>query len=129
MKRQVSKMARHAVTYPKHMTVTDEGKSLYGIWRRVRKNTDKYCPFIEYPSFFNWAMDNYYVLGSRLRRYDESQPYSPNNCTFEPADPECRCITPELRRMANEWNRTVNVFRKACGLKLFDVYDEEEKYA
>lgn len=122
-------MPRHPDPYPKHMTVTDEGKSLYSIWLRIRKNTDKYCLFTEYPKFFGWAMDHYYVQGARLRRFDDSKPYTPDNCTFAPVDPEGRSLTPELRRMANEWNRTVNMFRKRCGLKLFDVYDEEEKYA
>ena len=38
MKRQVSKMARAHDIYPKHMTVTDEGKALYMIWIRIRKD-------------------------------------------------------------------------------------------
>lgn len=119
-------MPRHPDPYPKYMTVTDEGKSLYGIWRRVRNNTDKYCGFTEYPKFFNWAMDNYYVLGSRLRRYDESQPYTPNNCTFEPADTNRKEMTLELRKMANKWNRTVNVIRVAYGMEPFEVLNEED---
>ena len=119
-------MPRHPDPYPKHMTVTDEGKSLYGIWRRVRNNTDKYCGFTEYPKFFNWAMDNYYELGARLRRYDESQPFTPNNCTFIPADPHGKEMTLENRRKANNWNRTVNVIRKAYGMELFEVVDEED---
>lgn len=119
-------MPRHPDPYPKHMTVTDEGKSLYGIWRRIRKNTDKYCCFAEYPKFFNWAMDHYYVYGSRLRRYDESQPYTPDNCTFEPADPDRKEMTLELRKLANNWNRTVNVIRVACGMEPFEVLSEED---
>ena len=106
--------------YPKYMTVTDEGKALYGIWRRIQNHTDKYGVFADYPKFFSWAMDNFYVLGSRLRRYDEHQPFSPNNCTFESADPKQLNVKPELRALAQKWNKTVNVFRKAYGMELFD---------
>ena len=114
-------MARAHDIYPKHMTVTDEGKALYMIWIRIRKATEKYGIFAEYPKFFNWAMDNYYVLGARLHRHDVKKPYSPNNCYFESGKSDNAWLSPDLRRMANEWNRTVNVFRKACGLKLFEV--------
>ena len=119
-------MPRHPDPYPKHMTVTDEGKALYGIWRRVRKNTDKYCCFTDYPKFFIWAMDNFYELGARLRRYDESQPYTPNNCTFVPADPCRKENSLKNRKAANDWNRTVNIIREAYGMPLFEVVSEEE---
>lgn len=109
------------VPYPKEMMVSDEGKTLYGMWRRVRKNTDEFGLFASYPKFYTWAMDNYFCIGRKLRRYDESLPYSPENCVFVPGSPEDRPLTADQRKMASEWNRTVNVFRKACGLKLFEV--------
>lgn len=127
MKGQVFEMPKNL--YPKEMTVTDEGKALQSIWRRIKKNVDEFCPFMEYPKFYCWAMDHYYCLGSRLRRYDETLPYSPDNCWFMPPKEQLTYLSPEQKSKANQWNKTVNVLRKACGMKLFDVYDEEEKYA
>lgn len=122
-------MPRHEHTYEKHMTQTDEGKALYGIWKRIRRYAEEGGLFSEYPDFFDWAMSHGYELGLRLRRLDENLPYGPKNCTFNPADPLYKRHTIEERVQINEWNRTVNLFRKHFGMKLFEVVTEEEIYA
>lgn len=125
--KEVEKLSGQRIVYPKHMTATDEGKALLAIWRRIKDDTDSNGPFSEYPDFYEWAIDNYYWLGSRLHRYEISQAYSPENCYFTPNGGEMRGLTKEQYGAANRWNRTVNVFRKACGLKLFDVYEEDSE--
>ena len=117
-------MPRHSYIYPEHMTKTDEGKALYGIWRRIRSNS---CPeFEKYPDFFEWAFQNGYTLGLRLRRFDDSKAYCPDNCTFVPNYEGMKPFGPDERVRANEWNVVVNRIRKAYGLKPFKTYSDEE---
>lgn len=120
-------MSGQKIVYPKYMTATDEGKALRSIWRRIKDDIDSNGPFSEYPAFYEWAIDNYYWLGSRLHRYDKTQAYSPDNCFFTPDGEGTRGLTKDQCARANRWNRTVNVFRKACGLKLFEVYEENSE--
>lgn len=114
--------------YPKYMTVTAEGKSLYSIWKRVKQDIEPGCIFADYQRFFRWAIDNDYKQGKMLRRYDRNKPYSPGNCTFDKPIYE-RYHTAEENEFIEKWNVTVNKIRIACGLDPF-VFDsiEDDQY-
>lgn len=117
-------MPRHEIVYPREMIETDEGKSLYAVWLRIR--SDAVDLFVDYPRFFRWAMANGFRCGSRLRRHNPDAPYGPDNCSFNYKDLENQYLNPDLKRRANEWNRTVNRIRRFYKMRPFEVYDEEE---
>lgn len=81
-----------------------------------------------FPNFYKWAIESGYVIGAKLCRYDENEPYSPDNCNWQimKNNDNARMYDKAVRETMNRWNRTVNVFRKACGLKLFPVVEEPE---
>lgn len=114
--------------YPKGITTTSEGKALYHMWLRVREETEEFSVFTEFPNFYYWAMDHDFCPGAKLRRYDETLPFSPENCWFLTPKNNLDYLSPAQKARANEWNKTVNVIRKACRMKLFEAYDEEEMY-
>ena len=115
-------MPRHEFTYPERIIKTDEGKALYGIWRRIRHIS---CDaFRNYPDFFEWAITNGYKLGARLRRFDDTVEYRPDNCEFSLGRERPMSLDDRVR--ANEWNVVVNRFRRACGMKPFTTFADEE---
>lgn len=117
-------MPRHSYTYPVKMRITDEGRSLYAIWRRVRHNA---CDaFQQYTDFFEWAVQNGYTVGARLRRLDETVEYRPDNCSFTPSYGDQKPLTLDERVRANEWNKTVNKIRRVYGMKPFEIFTDEE---
>lgn len=80
-----------------------------------------------FPNFYRWALETGYQLGEKLCRYDTNEPYSPDNCCWRSmCSYEGRVSERERMETINRWNKTVNVFRKACGLPLFPVKEKTE---
>lgn len=112
-------MPRHEHTYPARMIKTDEGKSLYAIWRRIRYNSCE--AFSKYPDFFEWAIQSGFIVGARLRRHDNTIEYGPDNCSFTQTVDSYKMKRSNDRLRANEWNKTVNRIRIAYGMKPFET--------
>ena len=118
-------MPRHDYTYPERMIKTDEGTALYGIWLRIRYSSCEL--FSKYPDFFEWAIANGYKLGARLRRFDDTVEYGPDNCSFLPSYEGEKPLTADEQKRAREWNRVVNRIRIAYGLEPFGALAKEVK--
>ena len=80
-------MGSAKVTYDPEMRKTDHGRRLYGYWKKVHRYTEA-PEFKKFSDFFGWAMSNGYIVGAKLLRYDETQPFSPENCFWARRD-EC----------------------------------------
>jgi hypothetical protein len=96
------------------MRESEHGAKLYNAWRKIRRS-----PHCEewscYPPFYNWAMQNGYVMGAWLRLINETGEYSPDNCKWHiPGSKDDDPILPET--WADEWNKTVNRIRKHYGM-------------
>lgn len=114
--------------YPKETTATEEGKILLCLWRRLKKRFEYADVFESYPAFYYWALNVGYELGMVLRRKNNDLPYSPDNCYFEMPKEDSKYYSLEQKVLMNKWNKTANIYRKAAGMTLFDVLDDEELY-
>lgn len=115
-------MGSAKITYDPEMRQTDHGRRIYGYWKRIRKH--EVAPeFVEYPSFFKWAMANGYRIGAKLLRYDEDKPFGPDNCYWLSHE-ECvgmkQSKAPTINRnlaWERHWDETVNRIRRHYGMK------------
>ena len=101
---------RYGEPYDPALRKTEHGALLYQMWRRVIKS-DHFEDWTYFPTFYEWAMQDGYVSGEWLRRYDKTKPFSPDNCYWYSTKKDY--ISPEWR--AN-WNKTVNRIRKHYGM-------------
>lgn len=100
--------------YDPSIRLTECGSRLYNSWRKVRKHP--HCDeWNDFQTFYTWAMQNGYALGTWLRLIDESKPYCPSNCewhlsgiSYEKKSADCEWIY--------DWNATVNRIRKHYGM-------------
>lgn len=99
-------------SYDPKLRKTELGSKLYSAWKRVRK-----YPHVEewdnFPVFYEWAIQSEFVDGAWLRRIDDDQPFSPDNCEWYTVNLENDNIPPGW---ADEWNKTVNRIRKYYGM-------------
>ena len=100
--------------YDPALRKTEHGSRLYNAWKKLRRE-----PHAEewdfFPTFYNWAMQNEYVVGSWLRLVDKTGIYEPNNCTWY--FPDCDDDDPPPpASWADGWNKTVNRIRKYYGM-------------
>lgn len=98
-------------TYDPALRKTEAGARIYQIWKRIRT-----CPhdpaWDNFQVFYTWIMKEGYMLGSSIRRKDESLLYGPANAIVRrPASEECW----ELE-WCKKWDKTVNKLRKHFGL-------------
>ena len=98
-------------TYDPALRLTDHGKRLYQLWRRIRRSP--HAPeFEQFPDFYQWAMDNHYESSDRIVLINCEKPFSPDNCKFKHCSVTMKCD----EQWVAEWNRTVNRLRKHWGL-------------
>lgn len=115
------KMPRHIVVYDKELKNTPEFQPLYSKWAGIRTRRFPISEeFEQFLFFYNWSMANGYEAGARLRLLDESKPYGPYNCIWEPAAMRPEWTAEEMERIS-KWNKTVNLFRIHFGLEPFPV--------
>lgn len=104
--------------YNKELRHSDIGQRLYKRWQRVKKVGC--CPeWEDYEKFYEWAMNSWCEFGYQLRRYNENEPYSPNNCYWYRSDKTHPDYIP--KEFCKSWNETVNRVRVACGMDPFEV--------
>lgn len=108
------------VFYDKDIKETLEWQSLYNRYCSKCKNIPYKQIAPTFQEFYDWSMLNGFVMGARLVRYDDSKPYSRDNCHWLP--PKDRI--PDIKGAAREaaiakWNETVNRIRIHYGLDPF----------
>lgn len=106
-------MANTRVSYNPEITQTDHGRRIYACWKRTIRTSDHAPEFDRYPDFFDWAAESGYEIGLKLARYDESQPYSPDNCFWAPTTPYTYRDTDREK----EWDEVVNRIRQHYGME------------
>lgn len=99
-------------TYDPELRLSEHGALLYEYWRRIRRNSSVDPTWESYPVFYDWAMDSDYTIGNQLRRRNETKPYGPKNCYWEPRE-GLPSWAPEW---CKKWDETVNKLRKQLGL-------------
>lgn len=97
---------------------TSEGKRLYCYWQRIKKKGVS-AEFAAFVDFYRWTKKSGYVLGAKLVRHYEFEPYSPENCFWMPPKEEeeaeeknCRNYTRE-----QEWDEVINRIRLHFGME------------
>ena len=98
--------------YDPALRKTAHGAKLYNAWKKLRRDTHAE-EWDAFPTFYNWAMQNGYVIGSSLRLVDETGIYEPSNCAWRfpvKVDP------PSTLTWEDKWNKTVNRIRKHYGM-------------
>lgn len=106
-------MGKKARSYDPAIRQTEHGSRLYAAW--VRINKFPHCKEWEcFPTFYEWAMENGYEVGTWLNRDDNDKPYSPDNCIWY--KPQSDGISPEWAEWIKRWNKTVNRIRKHYGM-------------
>ena len=108
MGKRVGKEYDHAIR------TSEAGSRLYNSWRKIRRHP--HCEeWIDFPTFYAWAIHSGYSLGDWLRRYDDNEPYGPDNCVWVASN---RVETPPKSNVEweYEWNVTVNRIRKHYGM-------------
>lgn len=109
-------MPKYRVIYDPVLKETPEWQSLY-----YRYRNNKIEGFADFLAFYNWSMENGFVMGSRLVRFDESKPYSQSNCQWMPPkekDPQA-FYGNEIRKSIAKYNEAVNRIRIHYGLEPF----------
>lgn len=103
--------------YDPSLRLTESGRRLYEIWKRIRREGCDPC-FDTFPVFYEWALSTDYIAGDKLLRYDESMWYSPENSYwFGPTHAQ---ISPTWKEeWCKKWDKTVNVIRRHFGLPEF----------
>lgn len=97
--------------------------NLYNRWRKIIELPHDLI-FDTFETFYYWALASGYHIGARLVLKDPALPYSPENCEWKIEKAEHSWNTAETRESITRWNRTVNVFRRACGLPPFEEDSE-----
>ncbi len=98
--------------YDPALRKTEHGSNLYQTWMRVLRNP--HCTEWGYfPTFYEWAMQNGYEAGAWLKREDDNEPFSPQNCYWYLPNVGTTHIPKES---LDRWNKTVNRIRKYYGM-------------
>ena len=98
--------------YDPNIRRTEGGRRLYELWKRLRKSPHDPA-WDDFQVFYTWVMKEGYVLGSGIRRKDDSLPYGPTNAVLRRPT-----IAPDFceQEWCEKWDKTVNILRKHFGL-------------
>jgi hypothetical protein len=91
---------------------SEENKRIYDFWFRLSQKEHS-ADFRSFMLFRIWALSNGYSAGAVLDRFDESKPYSPENCFWQ--SPEEKNIS-FAAHSAAAWDRLVDGIRVKNGL-------------
>lgn len=116
-------MPRHEFTYDPALKETPEWKFLYQKWvKSIKKQcSDAFKNFID---FYNWSMAKGFAMDTKLKRLDDSKPYSPENCLWVHPALEEPAWTEEEMEQIRRWNKTVNIIRCHFGMQPFEQKGE-----
>lgn len=115
--------------YTDEMIGTPNGSSLYALWLSVKRRPHS-RDFNTFDGFYNWALESGYFEGANLARYDTSDPFSPDNCTWRDPVPDRPIYGDEAKAWIAKWNAMVNDLRKKFGLEpLTEIKKEARKKA
>ena len=111
-------MGTAKTTYKSELRKTEHGSRLYAYWLKIRHNTDS-PKFVEFPGFYKWAMENEYTVGAKLCRYEEDEPFSPDNCFWVPREEWVNkpVVTERNPKWEREWDEVVNRIREHYGME------------
>lgn len=114
--------------YDQKIMKTETGQQLYSRWLNLRKKEDCCDDFKDFMKFYKWAMKSGFRYGLTLRRYDNDEPYGPDNCYWvdigaKHADSYKRRA--DVSTSIERFNDTVNKIRKACGMEPLRTSSEE----
>ena len=101
---------RYGEAYDPTLRKTECGINLYNIWRRIRRSPHNE-EWNHFPTFYEWAMQSGYELGSWLRRYDDDKPFTEENCLWYVA-----VDSVFSKQFVADWNKSVNRIRKHYGM-------------
>ena len=106
----------------------DAKRHIYSRWHTFKVKNQPICrEWKVFPHFYRWSIESGYQIGAKLYRYDNTMPYSPENCVWQMMQPREKQISEKGNIDAiNSWNKTVNVFREHYGLKPFRILEESE---
>lgn len=105
----------HKVTYSPEIRLTEEGRRWYQQWLKIREKPHS-IEFDTYPGFYEWAKTQDYAIGDRLTRWDDGEPYSPENCYFAIPASQKSFSNEEYQCWIQKWNEAVDVIRKFYGM-------------
>ena len=111
---------RAKATYNPELREVEVGQRLYAFWKRIRRLG---CSpeFSNYPDFYNWAIEDGYIVGDKLLRLNADKPYSPDNCMWTPKKLEYKDSRDTVRERL--WDDTVNRIRQHFGME--PIYSTE----
>ena len=83
------KTCGYECTYHNHIDEKPHGKPIYFVWKHTiyrckKSNHLTMCQewANSFHTFYNWAINNGYQSGLRIKRIDRTKGYSPDNCTW-----------------------------------------------
>jgi hypothetical protein len=106
------------IKYDQEMRKSDHGRRLYHYWKNIHHATDSE-EFKEFPDFHNWAMQNGYTIGAKLFRYDQDEPFSPDNCFWGARSEKSgeQFYPHRYPEREKQWDEVVNRIRRHYGME------------
>lgn len=101
-------------TYDPEIRQSKSGARLYQTWKRMRKHLHNE-DWDKFEAFYRWSIEEGYVPGDRLKRYDDTLPHGPDNSFWQGQD-EGEFSLMRTLEWCEKWDQTVNKLRKQFGL-------------
>jgi hypothetical protein len=100
--------------YDPAIRMTEAGSRLYQTWRKIRRNP--HCEeWLDFQTFYTWAMSVGYKLGDWLQLIDSDKPYAPDNVVWY-SPRHTATPPPDYVAWKHDWNTAVNRIRKDYGM-------------
>lgn len=108
--------------YDPGIIYSGDGRSLYERWLKFHRNPCS-AEFADFMGFYKWALSSGYESGYTLSRFDNTKPYSAENCYWVQSR---RCYTKEEKEWIDKWNDMVNRIRSHFGMNPIGLEEEDE---